>query len=151
MKPVIEVLLVDDNAGDTELVSELLRQNHRSVHVEFVSDGVEAMAFLRREGKHSGALRPHLVMLDLTMPRKNGWEVLNDIKSDRELRTITVLVFTTSRATNDMVRSHELGANSYASKPQNLAEYVSTVSAIGNYWFDVACMVGQERMREEEM
>jgi two-component system, chemotaxis family, response regulator Rcp1 len=147
MKPVIEVLLVDDNSGDTELTSELLRQNDRRVHVEFVSDGVEAMAFLRREGKYSGALRPQLVMLDINMPRRNGWDVLNDIKSDRELKTITVMVFTASRATNDIVRSLELGANSYASKPQNLAEYVSTVSAIGNYWCGVACMVGQEMVR----
>jgi two-component system, chemotaxis family, response regulator Rcp1 len=143
MKPVIEVLLVDDNPGDTELTSEFLRRNDRRVHIEFVGDGVEAMAFLRREGKYAGALRPQLVMLDLNMPRKNGWDVLNDIKSDRELKMITVMVFTASRATKDVVRSLELGANSYASKPQNLAEYAATVTAIGNYWCEVACMVGQ--------
>jgi chemotaxis family two-component system response regulator Rcp1 len=151
MKPTIEVLLVDDNPGDTELTSELLRQNNRRVHIEFVGDGVEAMAFLRREGRYSGVLRPQLVMLDLNMPRKNGWDVLHDIKSDRELKTITVMVFTASTATHDIVRSLKLGANSYASKPQNLAAYTATISAIGKFWCDVACMVGQEIVRQEEL
>ena len=146
MKAAIQVLLVDDNAGDSELTAELLKQSGRLIHIHSVSDGMEAMAFLRCEGKYSAALTPQLMMLDLNMPRKNGWEVLVEVKSDIELRKITVVVFTTSEATIDIARCSELGANSYVNKPQNLTEYASTVAAIGNYWLDVACMVQPEEM-----
>jgi len=144
MKTVTEVLLVDDNPGDTDLTAELLRRNGRLVHIHSVSDGVAAMAFLRREGKFARALTPHLILLDLNMPRKNGWDVLADVKSDGALRMITVVVFTTSQATSDIARCNALGANSYVSKPGNLTEYASAVATIGNYWFDVACMERQE-------
>jgi two-component system, chemotaxis family, response regulator Rcp1 len=146
MKAAVEVLLVDDNVGDSELTTELLMRNDRPIHIHSVSDGVEAMAFLRRQGRYSGALTPHLMMLDLNMPRKNGWEVLGDVKSDSVLRKITVVIFTTSEARIDIARCNELGANSYVNKPGNLTEYTSTVAAIGNYWLDVACMVRQEEV-----
>ncbi len=146
MKAAIQVLLVDDNAGDSELTAELLKRSGRLIHIHSVSDGMEAMAFLRCEGKYSAALTPQLMMLDLNMPRKNGWEVLVEVKSDSELRKITVVVFTTSEATIDIARCSELGANSYVNKPQNLTEYASTVAAIENYWLDVACMVQPEEM-----
>jgi two-component system, chemotaxis family, response regulator Rcp1 len=144
MKPPAEILLVDDNPGDTELTAEVLRRNDRSVHIHSVGDGAEAMAFLRREGRYFGAVLPHLIVLDLNMPRKNGWGVLIDVKSDSALKTIPVVVFTASEANVDVVRCHELGANSYVSKPGNLDGYTATVTEIGNYWFDVACLVRLE-------
>jgi two-component system response regulator len=146
MKTVIEVLLVDDNAGDSDLTTELLRRNERAVHVHAVSDGLEALAFLRCEGQYSDALTPHLMLLDLNMPRKNGWEVLEDIKSDSALKNMAVVVFSASEAWTDIVRCLELGANSYVNKPWNLTEYALKIAAIGNYWFDIACIVRQEGM-----
>jgi len=101
------------------------------------------MAFLRCEGEYSGALKPQLIMLDLSMPGKNGWEVLADVKSDNILKTITIVIFTTSQRPNDIARCLELGANSYVSKPNNLEDYGSTIEAIGNYWCDVASMMRQ--------
>jgi two-component system, chemotaxis family, response regulator Rcp1 len=146
MKALTEVLLVDDNSADTELTAELLMRSDRPIHLQSVSDGVEAMALLRCEGKYSDALKPQFIMLDLNMPGKNGWEVLADVKSDSTLKTITVVIFTTSQATNDIAQCLELGANSYVSKPNNLEEFASTITAIGNYWFDVASMMRQEEL-----
>jgi chemotaxis family two-component system response regulator Rcp1 len=102
------------------------------------------MTFLRCEGKYSGALRPHLVVLDLNIPRKDGWAVLLDVKSDGTLNTIPVVVLTASEARADVARCHELVANSYVSKPGELGAYTSTVTAIGNYWFGVASLARQE-------
>jgi len=144
MKTAAEVLLVDDNAGDAELTAELLRRNDRPIHTHSVSDGVEAMAFLRREGKYSGAPLPHLIVLDLKMPRKDGWAVLGDVKSDDAFKGIPVVVFTTSEACLDVAHCYELGVNCYVSKPGDLAGYTSTVVAIGDYWFGVASLVRQE-------
>jgi chemotaxis family two-component system response regulator Rcp1 len=135
---------VDDNPGDTDLTTEVLRRNDRSVHIHSVGDGAEAMAFLRREGRYFGAVLPHLIVLDLNMPRKDGWGVLIDIKSDGALKTIPVVVFTASEAKVDVARCHHLGANSYVSKPGDLDGYTATVTAIGNYWLDVACLVRLE-------
>ena len=146
MKTIIEVLLVDDNAADSELTTELLSRSDRAIHIHAVSDGLEALAFLRCEGKYSNAPTPHLMMLDLNMPRKNGWDVLRDVKSDRALKNVTVVVFSASEAWTDIVRCLELGANSYVSKPGNLTEYASKITAIGNYWFNAACIVRQEGM-----
>jgi len=143
---VSEVLLVDDNTGDTELISRLLKRSAWSAHTHSVSDGVEAMAFLHREGKYSRAPRPHLVLLDLNMPRKNGWTVLAEAKTDVALKTIPIVVFTASEAMLDVARCYELGANSYVSKPGNLEVYTSTVVMIGKYWFGIASV---ERQREE--
>jgi two-component system, chemotaxis family, response regulator Rcp1 len=144
MKTATEVLLVDDNLGDTELTADLLKRDDGSIHTHSVSDGVEAMAFLRCQGEYSHALRPHLIMLDLNMPRKDGWAVLVDVKSDSALNTIPLVVFTTSEARNDIARCYELGANSYVTKPGNLDGYTATVTGIGNYWFGFASLMRQE-------
>jgi chemotaxis family two-component system response regulator Rcp1 len=144
MKTATEVLLVDDNPGDSELTAEFLRGKNRLVHVHSVRDGLEAMAFLRGEGKYSKALPPHLIMLDLNMPRKDGRAVLTQVKSNVALKRIPVVIFTTSRASADIAGCHELGANSYVSKPDNLSGYRSAVSAIADYWFDVASLVRRE-------
>ena len=144
MNTPTEVLLVDDNPGDAELTADLLRRNDRPLHIHSVSDGVEAMAFLRRKGTYCDRPRPHLIMLDLNMPRKDGWAVLVEVKSDSVLKKIPVVVFSTSRARADVARCHELGANSYVSKPGDLEGFTSTVAAIGNYWFGVASLERRE-------
>jgi two-component system, chemotaxis family, response regulator Rcp1 len=135
-----EVLLVDDNPGDAELVASLLTASGREIEVHSVVDGVEAMAFLRSEGRYSGSLLPHLIFLDLNMPRKDGWSVLHDIKSDLAFKDVPVLVFTTSQAHSDIARCHKLGANSYVSKPADLKGYTTAIAAIGNYWFGTASL-----------
>jgi chemotaxis family two-component system response regulator Rcp1 len=135
-----EILIVDDNAGDAELITELLKRSSWPAQTHSVRDGAEAMAFLRCEGTYSGVPRPHLILLDLNMPRKDGWAVLTDAKSDIVLKKIPIVVFTTSAAMIDIVRCYELGANSYVTKPGNLGAYTSAVATIGDYWFGVASL-----------
>ena len=141
MKIATEVLLVDDNPGDAELTADLLRRSDPCIHTHCVSDGVEAMAFLHCEGKHSDAPRPHLIMLDLNMPGMDGWAVLVEVKSDIALETIPLVVFSTSQARTDIARCYELGANCYVPKPTNLHGFKSTVTGISNYWFGLASLV----------
>ena|SRR6266446_6663587 len=133
-----EVLLVDDNPGDTDLIADVLKRNDRHTRVHSVADGVEAMAFLRGEGKYANAVPPTLIVLDLNMPRKDGQAVLAEVKSDPALLHIPVVVFCTSKARNDIATSYRLGANSYVSKPGDLNGFVSAVTAIGDFWLGVA-------------
>jgi two-component system, chemotaxis family, response regulator Rcp1 len=137
MKVTTEVLLVDDNPGDTDLIADVLKRNDRPTHVHSVADGVEAMAFLHGEGKYANALPPHLIVLDLNMPRKDGQAVLAEVKSDPALQQIPIVIFSTSTARADIVRSYQLGANSYVSKPGDLEGFVSAVTAIGDFWLGV--------------
>ena len=134
MKQVPEVLLVDDNVADVYLVSEALRMNSTECHVSNVGDGVEALAFLRHEGQYAEAASPNVVILDLRLPKKSGEAVLAELRSDPKLQSIPVVVFSTSRANRDIVRSYELGANCYLSKPVNVSEFVSTVQLIGSFF-----------------
>lgn len=134
MKAISEVLLVDDNVADVFLASEALTLNSNSCHVSSVSDGAEALAFLRHEGRYSGTVCPDLVILDLSLPKKSGEAVLTELRSDPSLRKIPVVIFSSSRANKDIVRSYELGANCYLSKPGNLSEFVSTVQLIGSFF-----------------
>ena len=134
MKPTSEVLLVDDNAADVFLASEALAEGLRPCHVSNVGDGEEALAFLRHEGRFAGNPRPDLVILDLGLPKKSGEAVLAEVRSDPELRKIPVVIFSTSRSNHDIVRSYELGANCYLSKPGNLPEFFSTVQLIGEFF-----------------
>jgi len=134
MKPVPEVLLVDDNAADVFLTKEALTVNPRSCHVSSVGDGAEALAFLRHEGRYAGTGCPDLMILDLNLPKKSGEVVLAELRSDPNLRKIPVVIFSSSRANKDIVRSYELGANCYLSKPGNLSEFVSTVQLIGSFF-----------------
>jgi CheY-like chemotaxis protein len=144
MKTTTEVLLVDDNPGDTDLTAEILSGNVCPNHVHSVADGVEAMAFLHRQGKYAGALPPHLIMLDLNMPRKDGLTVLVEVKSDIELRKIPVVIFSASLAGADIARSYDLGANSYVGKPGELKGFVAAVTAIGDFWFGISSVAGRE-------
>lgn len=132
---MFHVLLVDDNPADTDLTAEVLERQGCTGRIHSVGDGVEAIAFLRAQGRYSTEPEPQLVVLDLNMPRKDGRAVLAEVKGDPSLRKIPIVVFTSSRSTSDIMRSYELGANCYVSKPGNLPEFVAAVTEFGNFWF----------------
>jgi chemotaxis family two-component system response regulator Rcp1 len=139
-----EVLLVDDNPADTDLTSEVLARNGCPSHIHSVINGVEAVAFLRREGKYADAVLPDFVILDLNLPAKDGRAVLAEVKSDPALRKIPITIFSTSEAPQDILRSYELGANCYVSKPGNLQDFISAVTSIGEFWFGVVRLPRKE-------
>ena len=134
----VEILLVDDNIGDVVLTKEALKGAEFSNHVSVVRDGIEALEFLRHEGKFANAGRPDLILLDINMPRKNGCEVLQDIRADSDLRLIPVVILTSSEAEDDIRRSYELGANCFVTKPADLDEMVKVVQAINHFWISIA-------------
>jgi CheY-like chemotaxis protein len=134
----IEVLLVEDSPGDVRLTREALREANASVHLHVATDGVEAMAFLRREGNQARAPRPDLILLDLNLPRMDGREVLAQIKADDSLKTIPTIILTTSEAEADIVRSYQLQANCYLSKPVQLEAFESLVKSINDFWLTQA-------------
>lgn len=140
MKAKTEILLVDDNPADLDLTREVLLEGRQSLHVATVADGVEATAYLRRQGAYAGALQPDLVLLDLNLPRKDGRTVLAEIKQDVSLRTIPVVIFTTSQAPHDIQRSYELGANCFMSKPGNLQQFIAAVRSMEDFWLDSASL-----------
>jgi CheY-like chemotaxis protein len=140
MTTMAEILLVDDNPADLDLTIDALAQSPWRIHVSTVSDGAEAMAYLYREGKYSEAIRPHLILLDLNLPRKDGRAVLADMKSKPALRRIPVVVFSTSQARKDIESSYELGANSYVSKPPTLSQWISAVKVLNEFWIGCACL-----------
>jgi two-component system, chemotaxis family, response regulator Rcp1 len=140
-----EVLLVDDNPADTDLTSEVLGRNGCPSHIHSVINGAEAIAFLRQEGKYAGAVRPDFVILDLSLPGKDGRAVLAEVKADPLLRKIPIAIFSTSEARQDIVRSYELGANCYVSKPGNLRDFISAVTSIGEFWFGLARLPREEQ------
>jgi chemotaxis family two-component system response regulator Rcp1 len=145
MATASEILLVDDNPADLDLTTDALAQSSWPTNVNTVSDGAEAMVYLRREGKYAAATRPHLVLLDLNLPRKDGRSVLADMKSNPALRRIPVVIFSTSQAAEDIERSYELGANSYVSKPATLAEWVAAVKLLKDFWIGCACLPHEEK------
>ncbi len=134
------ILLVEDNAGDALLAREALRDAKMTNALDWVQDGAEAIDFLRRRGPHAEAKRPDLILLDLNMPRMDGWEVLAEIKNDPDLRRIPVVVLTTSQSETDVRRCYDLHANCYISKPIGFHEFVQTVKAIEHFWFDLALL-----------
>lgn len=136
----IEILLVEDNPGDARLTQEALREGKIRNNLHHARDGVEAMAFLRREGEYGKAPTPDLVLLDLNLPRKDGREVLAEMKQDARLRTIPVVVLTTSEAENDIVRSYELHANCYITKPVGLEQFIAIVREIESFWLAVVTL-----------
>ncbi len=133
----IEILLVEDNAGDVRLTEEALREGKVRNNLHVARDGVEAIEFLRRQGKFAAAPRPDLVLLDLNLPRRDGREVLAEIKEDPDLRTIPVVVLTTSSAERDILRSYSLHANCYITKPVDLDQFVKVVRSIDEFWLTV--------------
>jgi len=129
---MINVLLVEDSPGDVRLTQEAFRDANVTIHV--AADGVEAMSFLRREGIHSAAVRPDLILLDLNLPKMDGREVLMLIKADDDLRTIPTVILTTSEAEADIVKSYQLQANCYLSKPVQLEAFDNLVQSINDFW-----------------
>lgn len=134
----IHILLVEDNPGDARLILEALKESKLNAHVSIVGDGVEAMAFLRREGRYSTAERPNLMLLDLNLPRKDGRELLEEIKKDPVFKLIPVLVLTTSASNDDILSSYARHANSYITKPADMDEFMEVIRSIENFWFDIA-------------
>ncbi len=136
MKP-IEILLVEDNPGDVRLTREALRDGKMKNNLHVAMDGVEALAFLRREGRHTAAPRPDVILLDLNLPKKNGREVLAEVKSDPELMRIPVVVLTTSADEHDVLKAYEYHANCYITKPVDLEKFLDVVRSIEDFWFTI--------------
>ena len=145
MKNEPELLLIDDNPADTDLTAEILSKCKKKFHVNVVSDGAQAMSFLRRQGNYAEAPTPDLLVLDLNLPRKDGRRVLAELKSDPKLSKIPVVVFTTSEAEADVMRSYELGANCYLRKPGNLVDFVEAVQAMADFWLGCASLPQKEK------
>jgi two-component system response regulator len=136
----IEVLLVEDDPGDVLLIQEAFADNKVRNRLHSVSDGVDALRFLRREGEYADAPRPDLILLDLNLPRKDGREVLEEIKSDEILKRIPVVVLTTSKAEEDVVRTYNLHANCYVTKPVDLEKFMVVVKSIDVFWLTVVTL-----------
>ena len=143
--PVPEVLLVDDNPGDTDLTSEILRHSKHHFHVDVVNDGQKALESLRRKCDFATAPRPQLILLDLSMPRVDGMSVLREVKSDRALSNIPVVIFTASQAAADVTHCYELGANCYVPKPGNLPDFVHSVEFVADFWLGFASLPQKEK------
>jgi chemotaxis family two-component system response regulator Rcp1 len=139
----VEILLVEDNPGDVRLTIEALRDAKVRNNLHVARDGVEAMAFLRREGPYANAPRPDLILLDLNLPRKDGREVLAEIKADARLRAIPVVVLTTSAAERDVVQSYNLHANCYITKPVDLDQFIAVIRSIEEFWLMVVTLPGE--------
>lgn len=133
----VEILLIEDNPGDARLAREALRDAKVRNNLSWVPDGVEAMAYLKREGKYGQSPRPDLILLDLNLPRKDGREVLSEIKADENLRRIPVVILTTSQAEEDILRAYHLNANCYITKPVDLEQFMKVVKTIEDFWLTI--------------
>jgi chemotaxis family two-component system response regulator Rcp1 len=133
----IEVLLVEDSPGDVRLTREALKDAKMHISLHVAADGIEAMAYLRREGSHINAPRPDLILLDLNLPKKDGRQVLKEIKESPSLRVIPVVILTTSSSDADVLQSYQLHANCYISKPVDLEGFLKVVQSIDNFWLTV--------------
>jgi CheY-like chemotaxis protein len=136
-KKEVDVLLVEDDPGDVELTREGLLDAKMAINLNVVDDGVKALQYLRQEGVYAGAQRPDLILLDLNMPRKDGRETLKEIKSDAELRSIPVVILTTSEADTDILKCYGLGANCYITKPVGFEAFIKVVKSLEEFWFTV--------------
>jgi two-component system, chemotaxis family, response regulator Rcp1 len=133
----IEILLVEDNPGDVELTREAFYEGKIGNRLSVAKDGVEALAMLRKEGVHRNSPRPDIVLLDLNLPRKSGLEVLSELKDDPELRSIPVVILTTSLSEEDIARSYHAHANCYISKPVDFDKFMAVVRSLENFWLTV--------------
>jgi two-component system, chemotaxis family, response regulator Rcp1 len=133
----IEILLVEDNPGDARLTREALRDAKVRNNLHVVPDGVEALAFLRRQGKYATAPSSDLILLDLNLPKKDGREVLQEIKKDDALRHIPIVILTTSQAEKDILESYRLWANAYVTKPVELEQFLKVVRSIEHFWLEI--------------
>jgi len=133
----IEILLVEDNPGDIRLTQEVLKEGKIQNNLRIVENGVEAISFLHKDGKYSSALTPDLILLDLNLPKKDGREVLQEIKNDDELKKIPIVVLTTSQAEEDILKVYNLNANCYISKPVELDEFINVVKSVEDFWLSI--------------
>ncbi len=133
----LEILLVEDNPGDVRLTQEAFKENKLTNSLSVVEDGVEAMAFLNRTDGYADAPRPDLILLDLNLPKKDGREVLAEIKEDPDLRCIPVVILTTSKAEEDIIRTYDLHANCYITKPVDLEQFIIVVKSIEEFWLTI--------------
>ncbi len=140
----IEILLVEDNPGDVRLTEEALKEGKLRNNLYSVADGVEALAFLRQEGRYISAPRPNLVLLDLNLPKLGGMEVLAQMKADPRLRRIPVVILTTSAAERDVLRSYDLHANCFITKPVDFEQFTQVVQSIQDFWFSIVKLPQKE-------
>ena len=133
----IEILLVEDNPGDERLTREALKEGKVYHKLHWAKDGVEAMEFLQQKGKYKDSPRPDIILLDLNLPKKDGREVLQDIKQDEKLKRIPVVVLTTSKAEEDVLRTYNLHANCYVTKPVDLDQFITVVKSIEDFWLTI--------------
>ena len=133
----IELLLVEDNPADVRLIQETFRDGKLHIEISVAEDGLDGLAYLRREGKHANATRPDLVLLDLSLPRKGGLEVLSEIKRDPDLKRIPIIIITSSEAERDIVSAYENHANCYLNKPVGLDQFVSLVRSLEHFWLSI--------------
>jgi two-component system, chemotaxis family, response regulator Rcp1 len=138
-KPV-EILLVEDNPGDARLALEALKEGKVRNHIHIVEDGVQAMAFLRHAGAYANSPCPDVILLDLNLPRKDGRQVLAEIKADEQLKRIPVVVLTVSKAEEDILKTYNLHANCYITKPLDLEQFLTVVRSIENFWLEVVTL-----------
>ncbi len=139
-RKVVDILLVEDDPGDVELTREGLAAGTVPVHLHAVDDGIKALRFLRREEPYADAVRPDIILLDLNLPRMDGRETLKEIKADKRLRSIPVVVLTTSEADTDIIKCYDLGASCYISKPVGFDEFLKVVRSLEEFWFTVVKM-----------
>ncbi len=133
----VEILLVEDSPSDADLTADALSEGKVLNNLHWVEDGVEALAFLRRQGKHRESPRPDIILLDLNLPKKDGREVLAEVKADPSLKLIPVVILTTSAAERDILRTYELNANCYVTKPIGLEQFMEVVKLIETFWLAV--------------
>jgi chemotaxis family two-component system response regulator Rcp1 len=136
----VEILLVEDNPGDVRLTKEALKEGKVYSNLHWAKDGVEALEFLRHRGKFTDAPRPDIILLDLNLPKKDGREVLSEIKSDDDLKRIPVVILTTSKAEEDVLRSYQLHANCYVTKPVDLEKFIVVIQSIDRFWLTVVTL-----------
>ena len=140
MGKAVEILLIEDNPGDVRLTLEALHEGKVKNNLVVAPDGEAALAILRREGAHAEAPRPDLILLDLNLPKKDGREVLAEIKADEKLHCIPVVVLTTSKSEEDVLRSYQLNANCYITKPVDLEQFIRVVRAIEDFWLTMVVL-----------
>ena len=139
----VEILLVEDNPGDARLTLEAFKEGKVLNNITIMGDGVEALAYLRRQGNYSGAVQPDIILLDLNLPKMDGREVLAEIKADEQLKKIPVVVLTTSEAEEDVARAYSSHANCYITKPVELEEFLNVVQSIDSFWLSLVKLPSQ--------
>jgi chemotaxis family two-component system response regulator Rcp1 len=142
----MDILVVEDNPGDARLIQELFKSNKNIYHLHLVEDGVEAMNFLNKEGKFSNSPRPDLILLDLNLPKKDGREVLVEIKSDSVLKLIPVCIMSTSQAEEDIIKAYSLHANCFVTKPLELNHFNNTIKSIVEFWYSLVKLPRKENI-----